>query len=345
MIINGKDIGKGSTYIIAEAGVNHNGKIELAEQLIDKASESGADAVKFQSFKAEEMCVRDLTEKKKIAALTGGSQSAFDMYKALELSEQDHKHLFTYAEKRGITIFSSVFDLVGLKFLQDLHTPALKISSGDLTFLPLIKDASQTGIPILLSTGMGTVSEIARAHEVLKKGHSEFALLHCVALYPPKYSEINLNFISTLKHTFNVITGFSDHTEGITASVAAVAMGADIIEKHFTLDNDMEGPDQKLSLNPCDFKEMVKSIRAVEKMKGSYQREISLRETEGIIPGRRGIKARRSVKAGEILQKDDLIVIKPEKGIKPEFTDDLAGHRLLNDIKAGEPISWFDIAD
>ncbi len=337
--IKGKKIGGKRTFIIAEAGVNHNGSLSIAKELIYQAKKCGADAVKFQSFRADYMCIRELKEKKDIKGITKGSVSAYDMYKALELSEKAHFELIKFARKEKIIFLTSVFDVEMVDFLKKAGVDGLKIASGDITYKQLIIKAVKSGLPVFVSTGMADEEEINLAVRWAKKaGAKKFSLLHCVSLYPPKSSEVNLNFILGLRKSYNFPIGFSDHTIGFTAVISAVALGSKIIEKHFTLDSNMKGPDHKLSMNPADFKMMVAYIRELEEMLGSEKKRLSQRERMERKNSRRGLKAKSDIKKGDMVNYDNSLFIKPETGIKPFEFDKFYGKKIKKSVKKGKPI-------
>ncbi|MBN1522668.1 MAG: N-acetylneuraminate synthase family protein, partial [Candidatus Aureabacteria bacterium] len=263
--IGTKPVGNNKTFIIAEAGVNHNGNLDTAGEMVKRAARCGADAIKFQSFRADYMCVKTLQETKSVEGITGGTKSSYDMYKSLELSEEAHLALKSEADSAGIILISSVFDEPMVDFLKSIHLPAIKISSGDITYKALIEKAARSKLPLILSTGMAKMEEITKAVRWAKAaGCRKIALLHCVAVYPPRWEDLHLRFIPSLKKKFNCPVGFSDHTPVAESSIAAVALGADILEKHFTLDKNMPGPDHKLSLDPMEFTDMVDKIRIIE---------------------------------------------------------------------------------
>jgi N,N'-diacetyllegionaminate synthase len=345
MKIAHKTIGKGRTFIIAEAGVNHNGDIGLALKMISAAKKCGADAVKFQSFRAEFMCVRTLQETKRVEGITGGTKSSFDMYRALQLSPKAHHLLMKEAKRCGIIFLTSVFDIPMVSFLFKAGVPALKISSGDITYKQLIQKASATGLPLILSTGMATLEEISQAVSWLKEKENlkNFALLHCVAVYPPKYADTHLKFIPTLKHMFHCPVGFSDHSAIPETAFAAVGLGADIIEKHFTIDKDLPGPDHKLSLDMQEFSLMARKIRIVEKCLGRSMKKLGRDEMECRKTGRRGLKAGRFIRKGEKLMPGNTVLIKPEDGISPEGSAKAMAKKAVRDIQQGQPITWNDI--
>ena len=333
-------VGGERTFIIAEAGINHNGKVETAKKLVKAAMEAGADAVKFQSFRADLMCGFDLSESKDVEGITGGTKSSYEMYKALELNEKAHKEIFEYSRKLGFTCFSSVFDPGSVDMLKKLKTPAFKISSGDLNYLPLIKKACATGLPVLVSNGMATFSETVLCYERLSRLSKNFALLHCVSEYPPKPEDVNLLTIPMMLDAFDCPIGFSDHSTGINLSLAAVALGASIIEKHFTLDNDMEGPDQKLSVNPENFAAMVQGIREIEKALGSHFKSPTKAEWKGRHDGRRGIKAARDLIKGQKADEKSFKLTKPAEGLSPEHLEQILGKKLAKNVSKDTPVSF-----
>lgn len=336
--INGVSIGKGRTYVIAEAGINHNGSVDTALKLVKAAKDAGADAVKFQSFRAEFMCDIDLQETKDVEAITGGTKSSYDLYKALELSDAAHREIFSYARKIGMTCFSSVFDPTGIDILKKVNSPAIKISSGDLLYLPLIQKAIRTRKPLLISTGCATFSEVLYAYEQISRMTRDFALLHCVSKYPLPAEEANLKIIPLWKQMLPCPVGFSDHSEGFALAPMAVALGADIIEKHFTLDNRMKGPDHVLSLNPDHFGSMVDTIRTVEKALGNpYKMPVSSEWMERM-NGRRGLKAARNLEAGKKIREQDIKVIKPATGLCPEKLPWVLGKKIKCDVLRGTPL-------
>lgn len=339
--IAGREIGDGRpAFIIAEAGINHNGDIGLAKKLIAAAKECGADAVKFQSFQADKICDAELTETKHVQGITGGSNSSCEMYRNLELSDDNHRALFQYAAELGIICFTSVFDEERIDFLHQLGTPAFKISSGDITYLPLIRKAASTGRPVMISSGMSTLDEVAAAVRCCREtGNGNIVLFHCSSLYPPPDVDINLNAMLTMRESFPLPVGYSDHTRGTAVSIAAVTMGASAVEKHFTLDTDMPGPDHSLSLDPEGLKNMVADIRLVEKAKGSFIKRPSPDERKALFDGRRSIVAAADIPAGSIITREQLRIIKPAKGLSPAFLDVIVGCRAPKNIAKHQPIT------
>lgn len=329
--------------IIAEAGVNHNGSIELAKQLIDKAVEAGVDIIKFQTFKSEKLVSKSAKQaeyqRKNIGEKSDGSQ--YNMLKKLELSETDHEVLIDYCKQKGIRFFSTAFDLDSIDYLHSLNMGLWKIPSGEITNYPYIKKIAQYGEPVILSTGMCELSDIEAALDVLvgegvpKK---DITILHCNTEYPTPFEDVNLRAMQEIGNTFGVKIGYSDHTKGIEVPIAAVALGATVIEKHFTLDRNMEGPDHKASLEPSELKEMVSAIRNIEKALGSGHKQVSESERRNIAVARKSIVAARDIKKGEILTEENLAVKRPGTGISPMRWNDVLGTIAIRDFKEEELI-------
>lgn len=327
------------TFIIAEAGDNHNGKIELAYQLIDKAVEAGADCVKFQTFITEEVIskIAEMADYQKNN--TGSEESQFDMVKKLELSFDDFRALKQYCEKKGIMFLSTPFDLPSIEFLDSLDLTFWKVPSGEITNLPYLVKIADTHKDVILSTGMANISEIEQAVKILNdNGAGKITLLHCTTEYPAPIDEVNLAAIKTMSDYFNLDTGYSDHTQGITIPVAAVAMGAKVIEKHFTLDKNMEGPDHKASLEPDELKEMIKAIRLVEASLGDGIKQPTKSEKKNIEIARKSIVARKSIKSGEVFSKENLAIKRPGSGISPMRWFDIIGTKAMRDFNEDELI-------
>lgn len=327
-----------SVYIIAEAGVNHNGSFELACKLADVAKEAGVDCIKFQTFKAENLVSRTASKAEYQKEMTGDS-SQQDMLKKLELSYEEFRALKAYCEKIGIDFLSTPFDFESIDFLSDLGMPFWKIPSGEVTNLPYLIALSKTKIPVVMSTGMCTMEEISETLCILRdNGVENIKLLHCNTEYPTPYEDVNLCAMKTMKETFNLEVGYSDHTKGIEVPVAAVALGATIIEKHFTLDRNMEGPDHKASLEPEELKTMVKSIRHIEQALGSPEKKPSLSEKKNMPVARKSIVAKRSIRAGEVLSEENVTVKRPGTGISPMQWFDVLGTRANRDYEEDELI-------
>lgn len=333
-------ISENRTFIIAEAGVNHNGDIKLAKKLINVAKDAGADAVKFQTFKAENVVIKNAEKAEYQKETTGIRESQYDMIKKLELTEEDFRELADYAKKEGILFLSSPFDKESVDLLYELDVPAFKVASGEITNFPLLKYIAKKEKPIILSTGMSTLGEVEEALNVIRsEGVRDVVLLHCVSNYPAKIEDINLRAMETLKHAFKVPVGFSDHTLDITASIAAVALGACVIEKHFTLDRKLLGPDHKASLEPNELKEMVKTIRDLEKALGDGIKRPTKDEVEIKRVARRSIVAKEDMSKGIIITEDMLDVKRPGTGIPPKYMEMIVGRKAKENIKKDEIIA------
>ncbi len=329
-----------NVFIIAEAGINHNGDVKLAKELIDAAFESGADAVKFQIFRVEDFYSRSHK------GFSHTKSDIYDLMKSLELKDDEWSELKNYADEKGIIFFASVFDEGSFNLAENINLPIYKIASLDITNYPLLKIIADTKKPIILSTGFSTIEEISRAVKwIEERGNKNISILHCISLYPPNPDEINLSFIKTLKNVFPYKIGFSDHTLGFNITIAAVAMGAEIIEKHFTLDNRLEGPDQKLSLEPEVFKSMVRAIREIEQAVGNgYKNEIPEREKKILNIARRGIYAKREIEKDESLSNDNIVMKRPkEEGIGSEHYLSILGRKVKRKIKEGELLHFEDL--
>ncbi|MDE4542536.1 N-acetylneuraminate synthase [Thermoanaerobacterium sp. R66] len=326
-------------FIIAEAGVNHNGDIENAKKLIYVAKESGADAVKFQTFKAEKVISKFAQKAEYQKKTTGESDTQLDMVKKLELSYKDFKELKKYCDEVEINFMSTPFDLDSIEFLNELNIDVFKIPSGEITNLPYLIKIAQTNKPIIMSTGMSTLDEIEAAINILRQnGSGEVTLLHCTTEYPAPYKDVNLRAMKTLRERFKVNVGYSDHTKGIEIPIAAVAMGATVIEKHFTLDRNMEGPDHKASLEPDELKAMVQAIRNVESALGDGIKRPTESEIKNIEIARKSIIAKRDIKKGEIFTEENITVKRPGNGISPMKWFEILGKTAVRDFKEDELI-------
>ena len=331
--------------IIAEAGVNHNGDLNLAKQLIDAAANAGADFVKFQTFKANKLVSdsaskADYQKKNEIDQ----NESQFDMLKNLELSERDHHVLIEYCTIRGIKFLSSGFDLESLDFLLKLGMTLFKVPSGELTNLPYLEKISRISEKIILSTGMSTMEEIKVAVSVLKGNpDADITVLHCNTEYPTPFHDVNLLAMNFIKEELNLEIGYSDHTLGIEVPIAAVALGARVIEKHFTLDRSMKGPDHASSLEPDELKAMVSAIRNIEMALGSKTKKPSLSEWKNILIARKSIHLATNKAKGDILVEEDFEMLRPGDGISPMEMRTLIGKRLNKDLFVGYKITWQDI--
>ena len=328
-----------SIFIIAEAGVNHNGDILLAKKLIDAAVEAEADAVKFQTFIPEKVISTFAEKAEYQKETTGGDESQLDMVRKLWLSYDSFVELDAYCKSKGIMFLSTPFDIPSLDFLMTLNIPYIKIPSGEITNYPLLMAAAKKKLPVIMSTGMSTLEEIAFARKILlDNGTPEVALLHCNTEYPTPFEDANIKAMLAIKERFGGKVGYSDHTLGIEAPIAAAALGAEIIEKHFTLDRTMEGPDHSCSLEPSELKAMVSAIRNIEKALGSGEKAPSLPETKNMDIARKSIVAARNIKAGEVFSEENLDVKRPGNGISPIKWFDVIGKTASRDFVADELI-------
>ena len=329
----------GPTFIIAEAGANHNKDMSLAKKLIDAAVESGVDAVKFQTFKSESVVTKNTGMAEYQEKNTGIKESQQEMLKKLELNFESFIELKKYCDQKGILFLSTPHSPEAIDFLDDL-IPAYKIGSGDLTNLPFLEKIAKKNKPMILGTGMSTIEEIQEAVSAIKKiGNNQVILLHCTTSYPCPLENVNLNVLVTLKNKFNNIVGYSDHTISLDVPVVAVSMGAKVIEKHFTLDKNLPGPDHKASLNPSELKEMVLKIRNVEKYLGNYEKKPSEEEIEIAKIARKSIVAAKDIGCGEILTEDSLAIKRPGTGIKPKEIYSIVGQKSKFKIEKDTLIS------
>lgn len=331
------------TLIIAEAGVNHNGSIELAKKLVEKAKEAGVNYIKFQTFKASKLVTKAAKQaeyQQKNIGKEGDSQ--YQMLKKLELSPEEHEVLVDYCHQLGIKFFSTAFDLDSIDYLHSLNLGLWKIPSGEVTNYPFLKRIAAYNEPTILSTGMCDMEDVRAAVEALyKNGLSKenLILLHCNTEYPTPFEDVNLKAMDALRKEFDVEVGYSDHTKGIEVPVAAVALGATVIEKHFTLDRNMEGPDHKASLEPDELKAMVSAIRNIEKaVGGDGTKHVSESEKKNIAIARKSIVAACDIKAGEAFTEDNLTVKRPSNGISPMKWDEIIGKTAIRDFAEDELI-------
>lgn len=333
-----------SVYIIAEAGVNHNGNLELAKKLVDMAVECGADAVKFQTFKAEESTgqIAEKAQYQKENDTTEESQ--LDMIRKLELPFEDFAVIQEYCREKRIDFISTPDGTESLQCLLDLNVPLIKIGSTEVTNLSFLKEIANTGKWMILSTGMSTLGEVEKAvNMILSTGNQQLCLMHCTTDYPTAIEAVNLRAMDTLHKAFNLPIGYSDHTLGFEAAVSAVTLGATCIEKHITLDRNMKGPDHKASMPPEEFKEYVLHIRNTEKLLGDGRKRPTEHEVRIMQQVRRSILATKDLKKGTILTKEMLCYKRPGNGIAPEFADIVVGRVLKRDIQKEELIMWEDI--
>lgn len=327
-----------SVYIIAEAGVNHNGNFDLACKLVDAAKASGVDCIKFQTFKSRNL-VSQNAKKAEYQKETTGDGSQVDMLEKLELSFDKFLSLKDYCDRVGICFLSTSFDFDSIEFLNSINMPFWKIPSGEITNYPYLVALAKTGKPVVMSTGMCEMTEIEDAIKVLREnGTKEIKLLHCNTEYPTPYEDVNLRAMEAMRDRFGLEVGYSDHTKGIEVPVAAVALGATVIEKHFTLDRNMEGPDHKASLEPHELASMVSSIRHIEKALGNGNKTPSPSEKKNIAVARKSIVAKKIISAGEVLTKENITVKRPGTGISPMKWLSVIGTKAVRDFEEDELI-------
>ena len=329
--IDGQKIGPSHpTFFIAEAGLNHNGDIKLAKKLINAAKSSGASAVKFQTFQTEKFIRK--------------SNKYFDLFKQAQLSYEDFGELSDYAKNQEMTLFSAPFDIESADLLKKLGVPAFKIASSDLINMPLIRHIAKMNMPIIISTGLSIMKEIEEAISYcLYEGNSKIALLHCIAHYPTIPEEANLDAMLQMKQKFPYPVGYSDNGESTLVDTVAVSLGANLIEKHFTLDKKLPGPDHSFSIDPPGLKQLMSQIHQIEKIKGDGEKVPRQSELEGRFLIRTCITADRDIKNGEILTKDNLAIKRPAEGIEPKFFDRVIGRKINKDINADTEIQWKDL--
>jgi len=320
-----------NTYVIAEGGLNHNGDINIAKKLIDSAKECGANAIKFQTYKTENF-VRETNQ-------------YFDVFKNAELNFEQFEELKNYSKNIGLTFFSTPFDIESAEFLNQLEIPCFKIASSDLTNLPLITKIAKMQKPMIISSGLSTMNEINDAVNCcLFEGNNQIALLHCVANYPAQPNEVNMNVINTLKKTFGFPIGYSDNGESSLVDIVAVSMGANIIEKHFTLDKKMSGPDHGFSIDPNGLKSLISQIHEIDQMKGDGIKIPQFSEIKNRLTIRKSITAKRDLQQGEKIQEGDISIKRPADGIEPKYLTMILGKTVNTNIKKDSPIFWSSIS-
>lgn len=326
--------------IIAEAGVNHNGDVITAKKMIDAAVMAGVDIVKFQTFKAEELVTKKAVKADYQKVAGQGGESQFAMLKQLELGIEAHKELVAYCHEKKIVFLSTAFDLGSISFLEELQIPMYKIPSGEITNLPYLLEIAKTGKEVFLSTGMSNIEEVKEAVDILKKyGAGKITALHCNTEYPTPFEDVNLNAVLTIKEELGLDVGYSDHTMGVEVPIAAVALGATVIEKHFTLDRNMPGPDHKASLEPHELAAMVKAIRNIEKAMGNGKKQPSPSEIKNITIARKSIVAKCAIKQGEVFSEDNITAKRPGTGISPMRWFEVLGQKAAKDFQEDELIT------
>lgn len=339
--IAGRGIGDGyPCFVIAEVGVNHNGDPAIAKRSVEAAAAAGADAVKFQTFRAEALVTASAPKAEYQLGNTDAAESQLDMLKALQLSVEEHRELMALSVDRGVLFLSTPFDRESADLLEELDLPAFKIGSGELTDLPLLRHVARKGRPLIVSTGMSWLAEVEAAVETIRaEGAGSLGLLHCVSNYPAAPGDLNLAAMATLRRTFGVPVGYSDHTTGLGAAVAAVALGACIIEKHFTVDRSLPGPDHRVSLEPSEFREMVNAIRATEASIGDGAKRPMPAEESTRLMARKSVVALQRIESGTVITPDMVGVRRPGTGLAPAELDRVAGRRAGETILPGTPLT------
>jgi N,N'-diacetyllegionaminate synthase len=329
------------TLIIAEAGVNHNGDINLAKQLIDAAAEAGADIVKFQTFNAKRQVTRTAKKADYQVQTTDSTESQHEMLRRLELTEEMHHKLIAHCKTCNIAFLSTGFDIESVDLLVSLGQECFKIPSGEITNLPYLRHIGQLGKTVILSTGMATMGDIEATIDVLEQAgtqRNKLTVLHCTTEYPTPMAEVNLRAMQSIRSSFGVAVGYSDHTQGIEVAIAAVAMGATVIEKHFTLDRNLSGPDHKASLEPAELKAMVTAIRNIEMAMGDGIKRLTPSEARNKPVARKSLFAKREIKAGEVFTAENLTAKRPGNGISPMRWDEVLGKKAPHDFIEDELI-------
>ncbi len=326
-------------FIIAEAGVNHNGSLDNAKRMVECAAEAGADAIKFQTFKAETLVCKNAQKAEYQKEATGNEESQFEMLKKLELTEEEYEELKRYCGEKHIMFLSTPFDLDSLRYLNEIGIEIIKIPSGEITNYPYLREIGKLRKPIIMSTGMSTMAEVEEAVEVLQmNGARDITLLHCNTQYPTPYGDVNLRAMLALKDKFHTEVGYSDHTLGIEIPIAATAMGATVIEKHFTLNRGMEGPDHKASLEPDELKCMIQSIRNVEQAMGTGIKAPTNSEYKNILVARKSIVARKQIQAGESFTEENITTKRPGDGMSPMRWNEVIGKTASREYGVDEKI-------
>lgn len=328
-------------FIIAEAGVNHNGCLDMAKELIDVASQAGADAVKFQTFKTEELVTEEAEQSKYQSDNMGKKITQFEMLKELELTEKDHDVLMAYCEEKGIEFMSTPFDLPSIELLVKLGVKRFKIPSGEMLSVPYLRAIAKHNLPTILSTGMGNLSEVEFARDILFDAGLDkhnLTILHANSAYPTPYADVNLKAMTTLGEVTGVPVGLSDHSLGIAVPVAAVALGAVVVEKHFTLDRSLPGPDHKASLNPIELTSMVTEIHRIELALGEGNKQPTSSEMPNVVPSRKSIVASQAIQEGEVFSQENLTIKRPGDGISSMRWDEFIGKKATKSYLKNEQI-------
>ena len=324
-------------YIIAEAGVNHNGDITLAKRLVDEAVKTGVDCVKFQTFKAENLVTKKAPKANYQLQVTDPSESQFDMLKKLELTLPEYKELIQYCEAKRITFLSTPYNKEDIDFLDELNVPAFKVASGQLVELPFLRHMARKGKPMIISTGMSYMSDVDEAVRAIRaEGNDQIILLQCTTNYPSLEEEANLQSMNAMKASTGCIVGYSDHTLNNICMLGSIALGAKVIEKHFTLDKKMDGPDHSCSADPAEFTQLVKEIRIMESALGNGIKIPGIHESKNIQGMRRSLASKVDIRKGEIITEDKIAIKRPATGLEPKFIDQIIGKTAKRDILGDE---------
>jgi len=346
VVLDQRKIGPGCPcFVIAEAGVNHNGDLNQAKELVRQARQAGADCVKFQTFKAERVVTASAPKAAYQLKVTDPVESQFAMLRKLELSESDHRVLIDQCRREGIVFLSTPYSLADAELLHALDVPAFKIASGQLIELPFLAALARFNRPVILSTGMGTLAEVKEAVDTLRAhGNQQLVVLQCTTNYPSRLADTNLRAMATLAEATGTAVGYSDHTEGITACLAAVALGSCVIEKHFTLDHTLPGPDHRCSSEPAELTALVRGIRDIEISLGDGVKRPAETELANLIGVRRSIVTARDLPAGHVIGEHDLQFLRPATGLPPRDWDRVVGRRTTTALAGGTLLAWEHIA-
>ncbi|MFC6752620.1 N-acetylneuraminate synthase [Halorubrum tibetense] len=345
MEIDGARIGPDSQpFFIAEAGVNHNGELKKAKELIDVAADAGADAVKFQTFTANRLVTPD-ADKADYQTETTGEGGQYEMLKQYELDRESHRLLLDYCSKKDITFLSTPFDRESADMLKQLGVDAIKLGSGELTNTPLIKHVAEFDLPLIVSTGMGTLEEVEQAYEAIQSvdAGADVVFLHCTSTYPCSLEDVNLRAMETIKEKLNVPVGYSDHTVLPETPAFAVAAGASILEKHFTLNSTLPGPDHEASLEPEGLNHAVNLVHTAAQSRGNPRKQPTESEQENIRTIRKSLYAASDLDSGDLLEESDIAILRPEDGLTPQWYDSIIGTKITQNISQGSPITKSDL--
>jgi N-acetylneuraminate synthase/N,N'-diacetyllegionaminate synthase len=345
MKIDGERIGPGSSpFFIAEAGVNHNGEVTKAKELIDVAVEAGADAVKFQTFTAERLVTPD-AHKADYQTETTGEGSQYEMLKRYELDQEVHELLLDYCSEKEITFLSTPFDRESADMLKQLGVSAIKLGSGELTNIPLIKHVAGFDLPLIVSTGMGTLEEVKEAYDAIQSvdPRADVVFLHCTSTYPCSPDNVNLRAMETIRKELDVSVGYSDHTVLPETPAFAVAAGASILEKHFTLDSTLPGPDHEVSLEPEELDHAVSLVHTAARLRGSARKQPTESEQENIETIRKSLHAASDLSSGDLLEESDVAILRPEEGLSPRWNESVIGTKITRNVSQGNPITKSDL--